>query len=155
MGADLIQQPLTLWKFGIEERVDRGTPLVLNAATLAAALGVRFSTPRLAGAAAGYQVTAGRTLVLTRVVFRADTALIGFSVGYSDSDRGLSNVADGANPVDLDGGAATGLSALVPLTANVMYDVAIYFEIVAAKFPRVVTPLIAGNLYTQFFGVEV
>ena len=63
-----------LWKFGTQERAARNTPLMLFATALENAAAVRYSTPRLQGAAAGYSVTTGRVLIITRVLFRADAA---------------------------------------------------------------------------------
>lgn len=155
MGLSLINFAREVWKFGTHERAARGTPLMLFATALGDAAAVRFSTPRLQGAAAGYGVTAAKTLVITRALFRADAAAIAFSMGYSDADLGMSAVADGANPVDLDSPAANGLGALVALVANTMYDVAVYYEVPAGKFPRLVVPVGVANLYVQLFGHEV
>ena len=155
MGLSLITSPRELWQFGTHQRADRRTPLVLWAATLGNVAAVRFSTPRLLGGAAGYSVTTGKTLVLTRVLMHSDVANTSLSVGYSDSDRGMSNAADGANPVNLDSVGADGLGVLQTVIVQVAIDEDIYYEFPAGKFPRIVLPVGVVNLYCQFFGHEV
>ncbi len=155
MGADLIQQPLTLWKFGTEERVDRGAPVVLWAVVNQNGAAVRFSTLFKQGTQAGYAVTAGKTLVLTRALFSASGNAFRFSTGYSDADVGQSAVADGANAVNLDSALGDGQGQLIALTASTLYDVPVYLEVAAGKFARLVAPIGAATLFCSFFGVEV
>lgn len=144
-----------LWKFGTHERAERRTPLMLQVTSDGNAGAVRYTTFRLQGATAGYQVTAGRTLILTRTLFTISVAATRFSVGYSDSDRGLDNAADGANPVDLDYSGTNGAGPLIALTANVMYDVPVYYEVPAGKFARVIVPVGAASFRILVFGHEV
>jgi len=128
---------------------------MLFAVSLGDVAAVRFSSLRLQGAAAGYQVTAGKTLILTRVLYLVDTGGPGFSFGYSDSDRGMANAADGANPVNLDSVLANGLSNFRQTVATVLQDVNTYYEIPAGKYPRLVQPVGVATLFLQFFGHEV
>jgi hypothetical protein len=144
-----------VWKFGTHERASRLTPLMLFAAMLGNVAALRYNTPRLQGAAAGYGVTAAKTLLVTRALFRSDTVGETMSFGYSDSDRGFNNAADGANPVELDSASANGVGTLATLVANTLYDVSVYYEVPAGKFPRIVLPIAVANVYVQLFGHEV
>lgn len=144
-----------LWKFGTQERTARGTPLMMSAWCGGASPAVNFSTPRLMGAAAGYQVTGGKTLIITRVLFRADGGGFAFSVGYSDSDRGVNNATDGVNPVNFDASVAIGLGVFAAAAANVIYDISTYFAVPAAKFPRLVGSISASTAIVEMFGHEV
>lgn len=161
MSLNLITANLTinaateLWKFGTQERTVRGTPLMLFAAMLGNVAALRYNTPRRQGIAAGYQVTAGKTLLVTRALFRSDTVGETMSIGYTDADLGFNAVADGANPVELDSASSNGVGTLVTLVANTLYDVPVYYEIPATKFPRIVLPIAVANVYVQFFGHEV
>src|SRR3990167_1002145 len=92
-----------LWKFGTHERVTRGTPLMLWSYVSETGANSRFTTLRRSGTQVGYTVTAGMTLILTRVMFRGNNSGHPMSLGYSDADLGLNADADGANPVHLDG----------------------------------------------------
>lgn len=156
MGLELVGAPQELWRFGTQERVQRGTPLMLFAVFAANAVAVGYSTPRLQGAAAGYSVTAGRTLILTRVLLRTSLVSKPFGVGYSDSDRGMDNAADGANPVNLDTITAAGEGVITMAVLDTPADFSTYYEIPAGKFPRLVTPVTAAAAYfVQLFGHEV
>ncbi len=155
MSGDLVQTAQEVWKFGSQERATRGTPLMLWAHCLGNGAAVRYSTPRQQGAAAGYGVTAAKTLLITRVLYRATVAATAFGLGYSDSDRGMSNAADGANPINLDSASADGLGPLIALAANTLYDLPVYYEVPAAKFPRVVLAVGVVDVYWQFFAFEV
>lgn len=155
MGLSIISTPRELWRFGTHERVDRRTPLMLFAAMLGNVAALRYNTPRRQGAAAGYQVTASKTLIITRALFRSDTVGETLSIGYTDADLGFNAAADGANPVELDSASSNGIGTLATLVANTLYDVSVYYEIPAAKFPRIVLPIAVANVYVQFFGHEV
>lgn len=73
------------------------------------------------------QVTAGKTLHITRIIIRTDTASGGFSIGYGDD-----GVADGAaaptTPIHL-----TGIFSLISAQETKTFDV--YIPIPAEKFP--------------------
>jgi hypothetical protein len=143
------------WRFGTHRRAVRGAPRMLWVQLAQNAGALRYSTPRLQGAAAGYQVTAGRTLIVTRLVARYDNSGHVVSMGYSDSDRGMSNAADGANPITLDGLTADALGVLIHGTPNVLQDWSVYYEVPATKYPRIAAPAGAGLFYALLFGVEV
>jgi hypothetical protein len=116
---------------------------------------VTFSTPRRFGASAGYQVTTGKTLILSSLFFHNNAYNDPVSIGYSDSDRGFGNLADGANPVNMDSTAADGKSALNLIDPGPGNPIPIYYEIPAGKYPRVV--MVAGSTlgYFQLYGVEL
>ncbi len=152
---ELVSGPQELWRFGSQDRAIRGTPLMLFATVLGDAAALRYSTPRRQGTAAGYSVTAGKTLLITRLLYSADATKKRFALGYSDTDRGMNNAADGANPVNLDTPTADGLGVIIAVNADTLYDVNVYYEIPAGKFPRIVAAVGVANLYIQHFGVEV
>lgn len=140
---------------GLYQRTTLGTPIALFTEVLGNVAALRYSSFRLLGAAAGYQVTAGKTLIITRALFLVDTLAASFCTGYSDSDRGFSNAADGANPVNLDANSAGAASILVAPTVNVLNDVSILYQFPAGKFPRVVSQAIVTNFRIQLLGHEV
>ena len=144
-----------LWKFGTQERTSRLTPLALWIRLQADAGGVRFFTLRKQGTQVGYSVTGGKTLVLTRFLGSSDSAGFRFSLGYSDSDRGIQNAADGANAVNLDSVGADGSGFLVFPSASSIVSFDVYYEITAGKFPRLVTDAGAQLAWLLYLGVEV
>jgi len=145
-----------LFKFGSYEKTSIGTPLALYTFVLGDAAVVQFSTLRLFGVTSGYSVTAGKTLLLTRALIACAVAVDRFAIGYSDSDRGLSNAVDGANPVHLDSASANGNGPLAFPALSTPYSIDIFYSIPAGKFPRVVTPPgIVSQLYLTFYGHEV
>jgi hypothetical protein len=115
----------------------------------------RFSTFRREGVQTGYAVTAGRTLLLTRVLYSGDAASITWNFGYADSDLGISAAADGANPVFLDAEDAGVGSVLRVAGANSNFAVNVYYEVPAGKFARLSTGLGTGSLFVQMYGHEV
>lgn len=155
MGLSIITPPREVWRFGTNEREALGTPLVLVAVTLGDVAALRYSTLRLQGAGAGYAVTAGKTLVITKSMFRSSTNTGSFSLGYANTDVGMSSAADGTSPIDLDGPAAAGLGIhrVAVGIGPIVLDV--YFPIPAGKFPRVVLPVGVVTINCLFFGHEV
>jgi hypothetical protein len=143
-----------LYLWGTHQKTTLGTPIPLWCNAEGNAGAPTFTTPRRHGVAGGYQVTALKTLLLTRILFRA-SATAAFSFGYSDSDRGIDNAVDGANPVNLDSASASGSGSLIALVPNQQYDVPIYYEIPAGKFPRLILPTGLVSFRSQFFGHEV
>ena len=144
-----------LWKFGTQERTVRGAPLNLGFLLVGDVGGPRYTTVRLQGAAAGYSVTAGKTLVLTRLVFVPNSGGAGLNTGYSDSDRGLQNAADGANPVNLDIVSGAALTWSQGVTGGVIYSNDVYYEVPAGKFPRVWIATGTSAVWGYFLGHEV
>jgi hypothetical protein len=144
-----------LWKFGTHERVTRGTPLVLWANFVADAVNTLFSTLRLSGTQVGYSVTAGMTLLITRMIVVAGAVGGYHLVGYSDADLGLSALADGANPVLLDSDAAGTRSVVVASIADVPSDYEVYYRVPAGKFPRISRPGLGGGSRVMVFGHEI
>lgn len=155
MGLSIITSPVELWKFGSHERASRGVPLMLHTYDGGNVAAVAFSTFRLQGATAGYSVTAGKTLVVTRIIFQSNATTRSFTIGYSDADLGLTAAADGANAVHLDGVAANGLGFLKTLSSGVMYFNDCYYAFPAGKFPRMVESVGVADFFVQLFGHEV
>jgi hypothetical protein len=144
-----------VYTHGLYQRTTLGTPIALFSETLGNVAALRYSSFRLLGAAAGYQVPAGKTLIVTRVLFLSDAAAVNFCLGYSDSDRGFANAADGANPVNLDAAAGSVNSVLLPITAALLYDIPVLYQFPAAKFPRLAMQAIVTTLRIQLYGHEV
>jgi len=144
-----------LWKFGTHERAARGAPLMLWTVISQNAGAERYSTFRRSGLQAGYAVTAAKTLVITRVLLMGTGGQLGVSIGYADADLGISAAADGANPVLLDSSSVGTPNVLALTTALTTYEVDVYYEIPAAKFPRIAAPAGAATMFLQLFGHEV
>ena len=155
MSGSFIEALAESWDFGRFTRAARGTPIMLWAFIDGDAAAVRFSTPRRFGAAAGYSVTAGKTLLITEVKHRSTSAPASFGVGYCDADLGMSAAADGANPVNLDGAAADGVAMTTSETANIAHIHKAFYQIPAGKFPRVVSIIDVADHHIWLLGVEV
>lgn len=155
MGLSIITTPQELWKFGTHERAARGTPLNLGWRLEGNAITPSFTTVQLSGTVVGYSVTAGKTLVLTRVLFRSLQAGQIFGIGYSDSDLGANSAVDGANPVGLGHGSTNFRQMLVATSANVLYDMSLYYAVPAGKYPRVAMDNVESQVFGEFFGHEV
>lgn len=144
-----------LWKFGTHERAERRSPIVLWSTVNRDAAAARYSTFRKYGAAAGYPVTAAKTLIITRLVHVANGAGLAFTSGYSDADLGQTSAADGANPVTLDAVTTTDANVWWATAANTAYSYEVYYEIPATKYPRIAVALGAGISWVTVFGHEV
>jgi hypothetical protein len=119
------------------------------------AAGARYSTLRRLGATAGYTVTASKTLIITRATYISNSAGTYFTLGYSDADLGLSAVADGANPIDLDPAAFGAAGFMTLLTANTFYTLDTHYEFPAGKYPRAATPGGSAYIFGELFGHEL
>ena len=155
MSASLIEGARETWTFGTRSAADRGAPIMLWAKIVGNAGAARFSTPRKFGDAAGYAVTAGKTLVITSMRHRLTSAPASFGIGYCDADLGMSAVADGANPVNLNSALADGDALETGTTNNVVEEHAVYFEIPAGKFCRLVAFADAAVHHVELSAVEV
>jgi hypothetical protein len=154
MGAGLVETAKTLWKFGGYESSDRGTPIVLVAQVINAALESRYSVLRMPGAVAGYQVTAGKTLYLTKVRYNATGAIAAWLVLSGTSDVGANSVA-APTGVKSENSVADGISsALDVLAANNPVEFDMYVAIAAGLIPHVRCMTAAVTLSVSVFGHE-
>ena len=155
MGLSIITNPLELWKFGSHERAARGTPIALWGQVVNGAVFAATSTLRRSGTQVGYAVTAGRTLVVTRVLFHSNANNGNLNFRYTDDDLGLDAAGPGTNPVYLDTRGAGSWGPLVAGVADVIYDASVYFEIPAGKYIGVQYTVLTGWLRLFAFGHEV
>lgn len=93
MASDLIQTPQAVWKRGAYEATTVATPLMLVGRVRNAAAESRYSRLFIPGAAAGYQVTTGKTLYITKLIWTADTAGIVWQLGSATADAGDNQIA--------------------------------------------------------------
>ncbi|MDP3937090.1 MAG: hypothetical protein Q8R92_03035 [Deltaproteobacteria bacterium] len=144
-----------VWKFGLHERATRQTPLALRGGVTAAAGVVRYTTLRKINAAAGYQVTAGKTLVITRILYTASAVIAPWTAGYGDDDVAFSSAVAPANAVGSDGSLTPAGNLLLAATANVIYDVDYYLEVPAGKYPMIFLEQASDTVRVYFLGHEV
>lgn len=113
------------------------------------------------GATTGYQVTAGKTLYITRVVLSSTSNAIQVSIGYGDTDIGMDSAADPTNYVKVLGnnhiGATTAnqspLTGVLSTSPYPMVDVPVIITIPASKFPTAFFNTVAGGAYLEGFEV--
>lgn len=146
--------PSEVWKFGTHERTARLSPIALFAEVTNAATTL-ISTFYKQGTAAGYAVTAGTTLIITRIVGYSTVTLGVMNFRYSDNDIGRDAAGPGTNPVYLDSDGDGTAGTLSMLTAAQMYDFNVYFEIPAGKYFSVESLLANSALRLSAYGHEV
>lgn len=155
MGAALVVSPQELWKFGLQERVQRGTPITLVGRVDNGVAESRYTTLRRRGLAAGYQVTAGRTLILTRIRYRTTVSGTELEIGSGTTDVGDDSVAAPGGVLSLNsfGDGTSGVEVTAGGTTIVTADV--YYEIAAARFPFIRNLTASSAAMCEFDGVEV
>tara|TARA_Y100000310_G_scaffold317685_1_gene370847 strand:+ start:24975 stop:25307 length:333 start_codon:yes stop_codon:yes gene_type:complete len=84
-----------------------------------------------AGGGTDYQVPAGRTFTIAKIIYRGENAGADFMIGYGD-DAVANGVAAPTNPVGL---TADGVFAAP--TAHTTYSVDVYLVVPAEKYPYV------------------
>lgn len=112
-----------------------------------------YSTFRKGVTAAGYQVTAGKTLTLwaAKIVNSIVVAGQTISLGYADTDAGLSNTVSPTNPIW--SGSTPSTSAIYVTAVVEVKEVDFNFQIPATKYPVIFAP--AGTaVQMQVFGYE-
>lgn len=155
MPAALVVSPQTLWKFGSYESVPQGTPLVLVADVVNGAAESRYAALRVPGAAAGYQVTAGRTLRLTKLVLSASVVNATWLLGSGTADAGDSQVAAPAGAAAEDARADGVGNVHVAQAALAVSEYNILVSIAAGRFPFARNLLASSTLRVLVLGVEV
>ena len=148
--------PSETWKFGTQERVARGTPIALKASVTAVAGARRYTTMRAFRASAGYQVTAGKTLIITRLIYAADTASVWWHFEDGTDDIGQNSATAPASAVNNDGSITLdGDNSLNATTAVTTYERDYYMEVPAGRYLAVTHT--NGNvlLRVHAFGVEI
>lgn len=154
MPGDLVQVPQEVWKFGTTERVARRTPIMLQTIVVGNAIAGRWSTMRRFRTTAGYQVTAGTTLIITRILFSWNGALSFFWFVDGTSDIGLNSAAAPAGAILNDDPIGAGSNGLRTEVANRIYDLSYYLEVPAGRYLSIGVDLQAINLGLIAFGHE-
>ena len=152
---ELVVAPQTLWKFGSYESVAQGTPLVLVADVVNGAAESRYSALRVPGAAAGYTVTTGRTLWLTKLVVSASVVNATWLTGSGTADAGDSQVAAPAGAAAEDSRADGVANPYVAQAALAVSEYDILVSIASARLPFVRNLLASSTLRVLVLGVEV
>lgn len=100
-----------------------------------------YTTFRLDGGSAGYQVTSGKTLTIVAAQYQVTgtSANGGCSLGYADTDAGLSNGSAPTNPVYMVA-SATGyflFNAAISATNTILgnQEAVVNFGMAATKYP--------------------
>ena len=126
-----------------------GTPITAYAATSGGANRyMSFEAPT----GTDYQVPVGKSLVITRLIYKGaaigDMAII----GYGD-DAVANGAAAPTNPVSLMGqSGVTPTSSLVVEAVNLVHDIAVYLSIPAGKYPFIQYSGTASSV--QLIGAE-
>lgn len=155
MSGDLVVSPQEVWKFGTQERVQRGTPLALYARVDGNAAADRRTTFRRHRTTAGYQVTAGRTLIITRALYFATAANPSMDLVDGTDDLGLNSAGTHAGEVLNDAPGGGGGGPLRSEVAQRLYDVPYYVEVPAGRFFSLRLIATAAIVVITVFGVEV
>lgn len=137
--------PHEVWKFGTYERTSRGAPLVLFAESINTGATTFISTFYKQGTTAGYVVTTGTTLIITRITGYATITLTPMNFRYSDNDIGRDAAGPGTNPVYLDSDGDGAAGTLTMLTASNVYDFNVHFAIPAGKYFSVENLLVTST----------
>ena len=94
-----------------------------------------------------YQVTAGYTFLITKILFRHSGTGAAFYLGYGDT-----GVADGAS-------APTNFVQVTQLFAAAnnleLFEYDIFVPIPAGKYPCIKCAAASGTVYVQIYGIEV
>ncbi len=98
-----------------------------------------------------YSVAANKVFNTLKTIFNMGVAGM-FSIGYGDNSV-ANGVTAPTNPVSILGDEVAGVSALAAAVANTLYEVKVWAEVPAGKFPFVKTH--NTNLRVAVFGVEV
>lgn len=104
----------------------------------------------------GYQVTAGKTLYLTRLAFQcsgSSTNAMTIGILYGDTDVGWASAAAPTTPIQRLGNAVS--TTRGPKTnqglVNAAFDMGIFVKIPAAKYPCIQTTGDTGWVYFEGF----
>ncbi len=155
MGVALVVTPQELWKHGAHERVALGTPVVLVADVVNAALESRYSALRAPGAAGGYVVTAGTTLWLTKLVVSSSILNALWLTGSGTADAGDSQVAAPAGAASEDSRADGSANATPTQAALAVSEYDILVSIAAGRYPFVRGLTASSTLRVLVIGHEV
>ena len=134
MPSDLIQTPQTLWNQGAYQSVQPHDPINLMARASNGVGESRYSRLLIPGGAAGYQVTTGKTLYLTRLIYLSNTAGCQWLLASATADAGDNQIAAPAGIVSRTGIADGQTTPLRILDANTTYTIDLIIPIPAALF---------------------
>jgi len=127
----------TLWDRGAFQKVGAASHIVLVCDVVNGAGESRYSALRVPGAAAGYQVTTGKTLYLTYVRFYGTAASSEWLVVSGTADAGDSQIAAPAG-VKSENSRADGVpAALNIVTAMDPVEFRLWLNVAADRFPAV------------------
>lgn len=152
---DLVVTAQELWTFGLQQRAGLGTPVVLVADVVNGVAETRYSALRAPGAAAGYTVTTGKTLWLTKLVLSASIINATWLLGSGTADAGDSQVAAPAGAVSEDSRADGVANCYVAQAALAVSEYNIAVSIATARLPFVRNLLNSSTLRVLVMGVEV
>ena len=135
-------------------------PLAMRCTTLG-----NVSTPRKMGQSSGYQVTAGKSLYIVRMLVTFNnntTGNNGISFGYADNDVGMDTTTARTTPVAIFGNpesntqAAIGLGMLAMTAGPNVWDFSgLWGPIPAAKYPYAMFVGFSGTVTTvHMWGIE-
>lgn len=156
MGADLVGPGISqLWQLGTLQQSSLGAAFLLVADVVNGALESRYSALREPGAAGGYQVTAGKTLYLTRVIHACSVASALWLIGSGTADAGDSQVAAPAGAISEDSRADGISNPLVGLTALDHHEHDILVGIAAGLYPFIRLMTASCTFRGLFFAVEL
>lgn len=147
MGSALVVTPQTAWSHGSYDSVTMQGRFVLVGDVVNGAGESRYSALRVPGAAGGYQVTAGKTLYITKLRFSASSAPATSLILSGTADAGDSQIAAPAG-VKSENSRADGVPAATPAaTSNVFYEVDMYLAIAANRYPAIRNLTASSSLY--------
>lgn len=155
MGAALTGQPQTLWTFGSFQTVPLGTPIVLVADVVNGALESRYSGLREPGAAGSYQVTAGRTLWISKLFLSSSVLNALWLTGSGTADAGDSQIAAPAGAASEDSRADGIANALATQAALAVSEYSVAISIAAARYAFVRGLTASSTLRVIAIGHEV
>ena len=159
MGNELIAANIAtatqLWNLGTVQRAFQGTPFLLVADVVNGVGESRYSALLQPGAAAGYRVTAGKTLWITRMRFHSEAVNTEFLLVSGTADAGDSQVAAPAGVASLNSRADGVECAEEALVARTVYEHDQLLQCAAALFPAVRCMTASTSLHIQVWGFEV
>lgn len=105
-------------------------------------------------ATAGYQVTAGKTLIITKLrIGGTVTGINSIRIKYGDDDVGRNSASDLTNPVNLDEGSGSVYTLIA--AASVVYEYDVHFQFPAGKYPAIRANTNSSTTVVAMEGYEI
>lgn len=155
MPADRLEGYAETWTFGALARASRGAPKVDGGQILGNVAALRYTTLARSGGIIGVAVTAGTTLIVTRLRFTSTVAGTAINLGYGDTDVGESGAAAPTNFLRVTPRITLNGSPYLATVVLTLYDLAVYYEIPAGKFLCVEADIGVQTSRIETLGVEV